>query len=180
MVDQIPPLGNIPQSPGFTPQSIFAPVNTEAEIGKGSLVKFHYLFHKPGHDPTPLVLVTDPDYRIRGSAMRYVRGVNIHYLTFPTIKWMLDQRFADNPGFSYQHFKGNDYITSAFRQYKKQGIRQVSKVDTAFIVNLLASLRPSTISPNELEAMRQNIRQQISQQLQVPADISQEQPYRTT
>lgn len=176
MVDQISPA----QTPGFSSGSIFAPVQNQNEIGKGSLVRFHYLFHKPGHDPTPLVLVTDSDYAVRNNPRKYVRGVNIHYLTFPTIKWMLDQRFADNPSFSYEHFKGNEYITSAFRQYKKEGIRRVSKVDTAFIVNLLASLRPSTISPNELEAMRQNIRQQINQQLQAPADASQEQPYQTT
>ena len=180
MVDQSTPLLGS-QSPGFNPGTIFAPVATAAQMGKGSLVKFHYLFHKPGHDPTPLVLITDPDYKIRGKNTEYVRGLNIHYLTFPTIKMMLDQRMADNPTFSYQHFKGNEYITSAFRQYKKEGIRGVSKVDTAFIVNLLASLRPSTISPNELEAMRQTIRQQINQELQVPADASQqEQIYRTT
>jgi hypothetical protein len=51
-------------------------------IGRGSLITFNYIFHKSGHDPYPVVLVTDiwPNY---------IRGINLNYLTFPTIKKMV-------------------------------------------------------------------------------------------
>lgn len=123
-------------------------------IRQGDLVRFSYAFHKPGHDPTPLVIITDVNYK-----NAYVRGVNIHYLTFPVIKGLLQQH-GNNPAFSYSNIKGNEYITSAFRQYKRQGIRQIRKLDVPFLLNVLASVR--TFSPNEVEAIRRSVREQIN------------------
>lgn len=126
-----------------------------ATIGKGSLASFSYTFVKPGanHDPYPLVLITDvwPNY---------IRGINIHYLTFPTIKRILVPN-CNNQTFSYANIRNNSYIVSAFRQYKRNGIRQIKKLDCSFLTNVLASVR--TFNPNEVEAIRQSIRNQIRQ-----------------
>ena len=52
---------------------------TTKRLGKGSLIQFTYNFAKPSHDRTPLVVVTD-------IMPAYIRGINLHYITFPTIK----------------------------------------------------------------------------------------------
>jgi hypothetical protein len=120
-------------------------------VGIGSLCTFSYAFHKPGHDPQPVVLITDIwDF--------YIRGVNINYLTFPTIKKLL-QTNCNNLDFSYQDIKGLDYIVSAFRQYKKNGIQDIKKLDCAFLLNVLASVR--SLDPNEIEAIRSSVRDQL-------------------
>lgn len=134
------------------PNNLFVPqVNQTSQIAKGSLVNFQYVFHKPGHDPSPLVLITDiwPNY---------IRGVNLHYLTFPYIKNLL-QSNKDNRMFSYANIKGNQYITSAFRQYKRPGIRGIQKLDTSFLTNVLSRVR--AIDPREVDAIRRSVRQQI-------------------
>lgn len=130
-------------------------------ITKGSLVNFNYTFHKPGHDPYPLVLITD-------IWQNYIRGVNLHYLTFPDIKRLL-QPNCNNPAFSYFNIKGDGYIVSAFRQYKKRGIRQIRKLDCAFLLNILASVR--SLNPSEVEAIRRSVREQI-QRLTNPAAVA--------
>lgn len=135
-------------------------------IGKGSLCKFTYLYAKPGHDQTPLVLVTD----VWG---KFLRGININYLTFPTIKGLL-QRFGENASFSYQNVKGQDYIVSAFRQYKRPGISGIQKLNTAFLLNTLACAR--SIDPNEIEAIRRVIREQIRQTTNAQAQATSEIP----
>lgn len=125
-------------------------------VGRGSLITFNYMYHKPGHDPAPLVLVTDV-------WNKYVRGLNLHYLTFPTIKKLMfptpGQSICESPQFTYQYIKGNDYIVSAFRQYKRDGIQQLKKLDCNFIVNALAISR--SFDPNEIEAIRKQVREQI-------------------
>jgi len=127
-------------------------------VGRGSLVSFNYIFHKPGHDPNPVVLITDiwPNY---------IRGINLNYLTFPTIKNLVfpspNQTVCDNPVFTYQYIKGNDYITSAFRQYKRNGVQRLRKLDCAFIVKALGLTR--SFDPNEIEAIRRSVREQIRQ-----------------
>ena len=127
-------------------------------VGRGSLVSFNYIFHKPGHDPNPVVLITDiwPNY---------IRGINLNYLTFPTIKNLVFpspiQTVCDNPVFTYQYIKGNDYITSAFRQYKRNGVQRLRKLDCAFIVKALGLTR--SFDPNEIEAIRRSVREQIRQ-----------------
>lgn len=131
------------------------PVNPT--VTRGSLITFNYTFHKPGHDPWPLVLVTDVNYK--GS---FIRGIQLHYLTFPVIKRLLfpgGQSVCENPVVTYQYIKGNEYIKSAFRQYKRNGIQSLKKLDCQFIVNALSLSR--SFDPHEIEAIRKSVREQI-------------------
>lgn len=125
-------------------------------LGKGSLVQFTYDFAKPGHDRTPLIVVTD----IMPS---YLRGINLHYLTFPVIKNILQasgMNACNNPNFSYSNIKSDRYIISAFRQYKKVGIKRLKILDCNFILNVMGSVR--AIDPQEVEAIRNTIREQLN------------------
>lgn len=141
-------------------------------VTRGSLVTFRYLFHKPGHDPQPLVMVTDV-------LSQYVRGINLHYLTFPVIKKMIypepGRSVCDSPQFSYEYIKSQEYIvTKAFRQYKRNGIDGLKKLDCDFIVNAMAISR--SFDPNEIEAIRQSVREQIQRLANLPAGATPEMP----
>lgn len=150
--------------------------NLSGALSRGDLVSFSYAFHKPGHDPSPLVIVTDPDYPVRvtrpGAFLsQYIRGINLHYLTFPVIKKLIfpnsNQSVCENPNFTYQSIKNNGYISSAFRQYKKNGIGSLRKLDCNFIVNSMAISR--SLDPNEIEAIRKSVREQINRIINPPA-----------
>ncbi len=127
-------------------------------IGKGSLIQFNYLFWQ--HDPYPLLIVTD----IYG---QYIRGVNLHYLTFPYIKKIL-QPNCENRGFSYAHIKADQYLVNSFRTYKRVGIKQPKVLDCSFILNVLGSVR--AIDPNEIETIRKVVQEQIRRRAQPKAD----------
>lgn len=132
---------------------------------RGSLIAFHYpVSHaiRPNviHDPYPLVILTD----VWPMA---IRGVNLHYLTFPYIKNIL-QGNCGNQGYSYFHVKGDSYIAQAFRMYYRIGMSQVKIMDCNFLLNLLGGIK--SWSESEIEAVKQQISQQIRQQLQVKAD----------
>lgn len=137
------------------PANQFGPSNYRINqlITKGSLITFNYLYYK--NDPYPLLLVSDVNYK-----GVYCRGVNIHYLTFPDIKSLL-QGNANNLNFSYQANLKNTLFKDMFRQFKLKGIRLLKKIDVSFLLNVLASVR--TISPNEVEAIRSAIKLQIQQ-----------------
>lgn len=145
------------------------------QITRGSLVNFNYLFFKAGHDPSPLVLITDV-------WDRYIRGINLHYLTFPTIRKLIypapGVSVCDNPIFSYQYIKNNpaagQYILTAFRQYKIEGVDSLKKLDCNFIVNALALSR--SFDPNEIEAIRKSVREQINRLMNPQAQASPETP----
>lgn len=141
-------------------------------VGRGSLITFGYAFHKPGHDPMPLVLVTD-------IWDKYIRGINLHYLTFPVIKKLMfpgpGQSICESPQFTYQYIKGNTYIVSAFRQYKRNGIGSLKKLNCESIVNALAISR--SFDPNEIEAIRKSVREQIRRMANPQAAASEEMPY---
>ena len=62
---------------------------------------------------------------------------------------------------SYQTIKADKFVTSAFRQYKKNGIRSLKKLDCDFVLNLLGSSR--ALTPTEVEAIRNTINTQMSQ-----------------
>jgi hypothetical protein len=121
-------------------------------VKKGTLVSFNYIFHKAGHDPFPNVIVTDVN-------PLYIRGLNIHYLTFPYIRKLL-QANCSNTAFGYGTIKGDKFLVSSFRQYKRNGIRRLKVLDCDFILNLLGTVR--AISPNEVEAIRQTVNEQLS------------------
>jgi hypothetical protein len=158
---QVPPYARLPANQ-------FGP--SFQTINKGSLVTFSYLYFKPGHDPTPLVIITDV-WR------DYIRGVNLHYLTFPYILRLL-QPNCDNPRFSYYNIKGDAYIVGAFRQYKRLGIRQIKKLDCAFLLKVLQTVR--TLDPTQVDTIRRAVRDQINRTVNPPAQSTEEQPLGTT
>lgn len=133
-------------------------------VSRGSLIAFHYPMScavKPNmiNDPYPLVIVTD----IWPTA---IRGVNLHYLTFPYIRTVLQGNCGDS-NYSYYKVKPDAYIANAFRMYYRQGMSQVKKMDCEFLLTLLGAVR--SWSPAEIEAIRQTIRQQLTQRVQVKA-----------
>ena len=133
-------------------------------ISKGSLITFRYSFWI--HDPVPLVIVTDfaPGMRLR--------GVNLHYLTFPYVRNLMSRLSA---GISYQSIKGDAYISSSFRTYKWAGISQVKIFDSQFVLKMMATAR--TFDPYQIHAIRQSVEQQLQQQPLGKAQATPEQPY---
>lgn len=134
-------------------------------INRGSLIAFHYPYSlatppNPIHDPYPLVIVTDI-WPI------FLRGVNLHYLTFPYIKKILTGN-CGSPAYSYYKVRPDRYVASAFRMYYRRGMSQIKKMDCDFLVKLLMGIR--SWSPTELEHVRQEVRRQIREQLQMQAE----------
>jgi hypothetical protein len=157
----MPPIGrNADVSPMIA--KLFKPVGQEAVGGglikKGDLVRFNYSFWI--HDPYPLVMVTDV---FNGSM---IRGVNLHYLTFPYMKTLL-KLGCHNMSFSYRNIGGDAYISNAFRSYKWQGIRQIKKLDCAFILNAMSLVR--SFDPQQIKAIRQEVMRQIQREVNPPA-----------
>lgn len=135
------------------------------KITKGSLISFHYpksYAIQPNiiHDPYPMLIVTD-------IWPRYIRGVNLHYLTFPYIKRILNN-YGGNPSFSYSNIRPDGYMSNAFRMYVRMGVLQPKRLDTEFLLNVLGSVR--SFSPDELEKIRESIRKQIQDRLQAKAN----------
>lgn len=133
-------------------------------IRKGTLVSFYYpqsMAWPPNviHDKYPMIILTDiwPNY---------IRGVNLHYLTFPYVKALLTN-FADNGTFDYLNIKPDRYITRAFRMYIRQGVKRPRKLDAEFLKTVLQSVR--SFNPGEIEKIRANIQKQIQQRLQAKA-----------
>jgi len=125
-------------------------------LRKGTIIQFIYDLAKPGHDKTPLVIIT-------GINDKYIWGLNLHYLLFPEIKRLLQRRgynACNNPNFSYDNIKSDDYIVSAFRQYKKFAIRRMNILNCDYLLNVMASVR--AVDPQEIEALRSNIREQLN------------------
>lgn len=123
-------------------------------ITRGSLIMFHYTLWI--HDPMPLVIVTD---YLPGNKLR---GVNLHYLTYPFVRTLLSQA-GTTAGFSYQNIKGNAYISDAFRSYKWNGISQVKKFDCQFVLQMMTMAR--AFDPSQIRAIRQSVDQQLQQQM---------------
>jgi len=128
-------------------------------IKRGSLLAFSYSFWM--NDPYPLVIVTDVISNVR------VRGVNLHYLTFPYIKNLLGNSCGQT-GFSYKNVKGDQYIINAFRTYKWQGIRQIKQLDCNFLLTVMATVR--SFDPNQVQAIRESVRDQLQRATNPKAD----------
>lgn len=144
-------------------QQLFKSVDNKIPIQntvtKGSLISFNYSFW--AHDPYPMVIVSDI---IPGNK---IRGINLHYLTFNYVNSLL-RTSSGNPAFSYSFIKNDTYITSAFRSYKWQGIKNIRKLDSNFILSIMGMVRSFDI--NEIEAIRKSIQQQMNVLLNPPAD----------
>jgi len=127
-------------------------------IAKGSLVWFRYLNFE--HDPYPLIIVTDiwPNY---------IRGVNLHYLTFNYVRRLLNMH-CDNQMFSYFNIRNDQFFVNSFRTYKRQGIRQIKKLDCAFLLNVLGSVM--SFDPAQIEQMRVYVKEQLQRQPNQSAD----------
>jgi len=160
------------QNAAFTGTNLKFPSAVNPIVGRGSLITFTYLFRKPGHDPQPLLLVTDV-------WANYCRGIQLHYLTFPVIRKLMfpapGQSICESAACTYQYIKGNDYIVSAFRQYKRNGMENIKKLDCEFIVNALAITR--SFDPTEIEAIRKSVREQINRIVNPPATSTEEAPF---
>ena len=133
-------------------------------VKSGDLITFSYSNWK--NDPSPLVIVADTIFGNR------VRGVNLHYLTFPYIKNILR---SNTVGFSYRNIKGDKYIVDAFRTYKWSGIGMVKKLDTKFLLTVMATAR--SFDPNQIAAIRKTVEEQLRRSVnQTVQDIQEQGP----
>lgn len=133
-------------------------------ITRGSLISFHYpqsyaMIPNVIHDPYPMVIITD-------IWPKYIRGVNLHYLTFPYVKKLLTT-YAGN-SFSYFNIRNDRYMANAFRMYVRMGVHQPKRLDTDWLIGVLGSVR--SFGPGELEQIRANIQKQIQARLQTKAN----------
>ena len=135
-------------------------------ITSGTLISFHYpISHarKPNviHDPFPMVIVTD-------ISAKFLRGVNLHYLTFPYIKRILNDH-CDNTNFGYHaSVKPDKYIAGAFRTYNRRGMSRLKRMDCNWLLNVLGAVR--SFSESELQKLRDQIQAQIRERLQAKAE----------
>lgn len=133
-------------------------------IGKGSLITFHYprsfaMIPNVIHDPYPMVILTDvwPNY---------VRGLNLHYLTFPYVKRILEN-WGGNQSFGYSNIRPDRYMANAFRMYVRAGVTRPKRLDSEWLKMILESVR--SFAPGEIEKIKANIQKQIQSRLQVKA-----------
>lgn len=98
---------------------------------------------------------------------KYIRGVNLHYLTFPYVKRMIEM-FGGNQQFSYYHIKPDAYIANAFRMYARAGVQKPKRLDSEWLKMVLESVR--SFNPGEIEKIRENIQKQIQARLQTKAN----------
>lgn len=125
-------------------------------IRPGALITFQYVYWK--HDPFPLVLSTGlwPSGKMA--------GINLHYLTFLYIRYMLNQFCGKN--FVYKQISGNLFVKNSFRCYKKDGIRNIRLMDAEFLITSLGQMR--SFNPTEVAAMRQWVKEQLARKMNQP------------
>ncbi len=133
-------------------------------ITRGSLISFHYpqsyaIIPNVIHDPYPMVIITD-------IWPKYIRGVNLHYLTFPYVKRLLTTYGGKN--FSYFNIRNDRYMANAFRMYVRMGVQQPKRLDTEWLMNVLGTVK--SFGPGELEQIRTNVQKQIQQRLQTKSN----------
>lgn len=135
-------------------------------LRKGSLISFEYprsfaTIPNIIHDPKPMLIITDI------WAPNYIRGLNLHYLTFNYVQKIL-QTYSGNPGFSYSNIKPDAYMATAFRMYNLRGVLRPKRLDSEWLKTVLTSVR--TFDAGELEKIRATIEQQIQARLQAKAN----------
>ena len=134
-------------------------------LSKGSLVFFHYNLWK--NDPNPMVILS---YYKPGIM---IKGVNLHYLTFESIRRVL-QIGSGNPNFAYDNIKGGQYIdlVNAFRSYSWRGIDfgSIKIMDGKFLVQMMQQVR--SFDPSQIQAIRERIESQLNQTFQPQASPS--------
>jgi hypothetical protein len=119
----------------------------------GDLVTFRYIgqTRRPVSPYPPIVLITD-------FMNDLMRGVNLRYLFDKkgAIEYLLNLNLQN---FSYQNFKELDYITEAFRSYKRQGISDLRMLDIKFLQSLRRIINPTDIA--EIEVLQMQMKQQL-------------------
>lgn len=152
-------LPNVPPPPSPT---VKKPVNvsrnqygvTTRKLGHGTILTFSYTNYK--HDPNPLIIVTE----IKGD---YIRGLNMHYFLYSDIRTLLSPKgmnAANNLSFGYGTIKNNHVFVSAYREYKRMGIKNAKILNLDYVLSLLNMARE--FAPGEAEAMRQEVSQQLN------------------
>jgi hypothetical protein len=83
-------------------------------------------------------------------------------LTFNQIKQVLqkDKLNGCRTGFNYQNVKPYEYIVDAYRTYKRNGLKNLKVLDCDLILRSMSVSR--SIDPQESEAIRENVKDQIS------------------
>lgn len=120
---------------------------------KGNVVSFYYDYYN--HDPFPVILTTGI---MRGG--NRIGGLNLHYLTFPVYKALLNN-WAGNNTFNYYLIKNQPLIKQAFRSYKFEGIRNAKSIEWKSILEVLSIIR--NYSPQEIQQIRDAVDKQILQ-----------------
>lgn len=135
-------------------------------LKKGSLISFEYpksfaMIPNIIHDPRPMLIITDI------FAPNYIRGLNLHYLTFNYVQKIL-QIYSGNASFSYANIKPDAYMSTAFRMYNLRGVLRPKRLDSEWLKTVLVSVR--SFDAGELEKIRTSIEQQIQARLQAKAN----------
>lgn len=135
-------------------------------LKKGSLISFEYpksfaMIPNIIHDPRPMLIITDI------FAPNYIRGLNLHYLTFNYVQKIL-QIYSGNASFSYANIKPDAYMATAFRMYNLRGVLRPKRLDSEWLKTVLVSVR--SFDAGELEKIRASIEQQIQARLQAKAN----------
>lgn len=122
----------------------------------GSLITSNYVFWK--NDPMPLVLITDFN-------LNYIRGINLHYLTYNYMKSTLSL-YCGKPTFNYRTaIKPDRFLYNAFRSYKRIGLKNIHQLDCDLINEQLLGQKSKyrRLPSYELKAIKDQIRDQLKQ-----------------
>lgn len=135
-------------------------------LTKGSLISFEYprsfaTIPNIIHDTRPMLIITDI------WSPNYLRGLNLHYLTFNYVKKIL-QTYSGNQNFSYANIKPDAYMATAFRMYNLKGVIRPKRLDSEWLKTVLTSVR--SFDAGELEKIRSTIEKQIQARLQAKAN----------
>lgn len=135
-----------------------------SKVSRGSLISFHYPISwavTPNviHDPYPMLIITD-------IWRQHIRGLNLHYLTFPYIKKILSTYGGKN--ISYGTIRPDKYMAQAFRMYIRKGVQRPRVLDLPWLQDVLQEAK--SFNPGEIEKIRMNIQQQIQNRLQAKSD----------
>jgi hypothetical protein len=155
---QLPQQGMQPGVPGQQPlqqQAQKAPqvLNVEGSVQPGMLIWFPYTQAK--NDMSPLIVVAKAE---RGHLLK---GVNLHYLTFPYIRRVL-LGSGGNPSFSYYNIRSDRYIVNAYRSYTWSAVlwNRAKIFDSKFIIQTISTMK--TMDPLQLRAIRMDIESQLN------------------
>jgi hypothetical protein len=125
-------------------------------LKSGELFVGKYAFWK--HDPTPLVLFSKQYQDGR------LAGLNLHRITLNDMRNLISQYC--NKTFDYQSIKGRKNISQAYRSYRQDGFGMVQVFNCEYFLTSLGIVKQSRdITPNEVEKLRQQIQQQLKQQV---------------